>query len=81
MEVRHQDNTTFYVGAEVVANLPEDEVDVVLPWNRVSRHPGGRVSRPGDGHLLPGQEEDDPPVACGRVQQSHVVRAVKDEAQ
>lgn len=66
---------TFYVGAEVVADLPQDEVDVVLPRDGVGRHAGGRVGRPGDGHLLPGQEEDDASITCGRVEQAHVVGA------
>lgn len=66
---------TFHVRAEVVADLTQDEVDVVLPWNRVGRHFGGRVGRPGDGHLLPGQEEDDAAVARRRVEQTHVVGA------
>lgn len=67
---------TFHVRTEVVADLPQDEVDVVLPRDRVGRHVGGRVGRPGDGHLLPGQEEDDASVACRRIEQTHVVRAV-----
>ena len=65
---------TYYVRAEVVADLIQDEVDVVLPRDWVCRHVSGRVGRPGDGHLLPGQEEDDTTVACRRIEQTHVVR-------
>lgn len=71
---------TFYIGAEVVADLPQDEVDVVLPRDRVCRHLGGCVGRPGDGHLLPGQEEDDAAVARRRVEKAHVVGAVRSES-
>lgn len=73
--------STFYVRAEVVANLPQDEVDVVLPRDGVSRHAGGRVSGPRDGHLLPWQEEDDTSVARRWIQQTHVVRAVGKKKQ
>ena len=65
---------TLHIRAEVVAHLCQDEVDVLLRGDGMSRHAGGRVSRPGDGHLLPGQEEDDTPIAGGGVQQTHVVR-------
>lgn len=44
-------------------------------------HAGGRVGRPGDGHLLPGQEEDDTSVTCRRIEETHVVRAVGQEIQ
>lgn len=39
----------------------------------------GAVRGPCDGHLLPGQEEDDSAIAGGRVQQPHVVRAGREE--
>lgn len=66
---------TNHIGAQVVADLPEDEVDVILSGDGVGRHTGGGVCGAGDGHLLPGQEEDDTAVAGGRVQQAHVVWA------
>ena len=71
--------STFYVGAEVVADLPQDEVDVVLPRDGVSRHAGGGVGRPSYGHLLPGQEEDDASVTRRWIQKTHVVRTVGGE--
>ena len=66
---------TFHVRAEVVADLFEDEVDVLLGGNGVGGDVGGRVGGPGDGHLLPWQEEDDSPITGGGVQKAHVVRA------
>lgn len=66
---------TFHIGAEVVPDLAQDEVDVLLHGHGVGRHVGGRVRRPGDSHFLPGQEEDDTPVAGGGIQKTHVVRA------
>lgn len=66
---------TFNVRAQVVANLPEDEVDVVLSWNGMSGHTGGRVRGPSNGHVLPGQEEDDTTVTGCWVKKTHVVGA------
>ncbi|KAF3857470.1 hypothetical protein F7725_009329 [Dissostichus mawsoni] len=63
----------------VVADLPQDEVDVVLPRDGVSRHAGGGVGRPSYGHLLPGQEEDDASVTGRWIQKTHVVRTVGGE--
>lgn len=72
---------TFNVRAEVVADLSQDEVDVVLPRDGVGCHAGGRVGRPGDGHFLPGQEEDDTSVARRRIEQTHVVGAAAQKIQ
>lgn len=68
---------TFHVGAEVMPDLAQDEVDVLLHGDGVGRHVGGRVRCPGDGHFLPGQEEDDTPIAGGGIQEPHVVRAAR----
>lgn len=76
LEETKEDVSTFYVRAEVVAHLPQDEVDVVLPRDWVGRHVGGCVGRSCDGHLLPGQEEDDTSVTGGRIEQTHVVWTV-----
>lgn len=75
------DSPTFHVRAEVVADLSKDEVDVVLSRDGVGRHFGGCVCRPGDGHLLPGQEEDDTSVARSWIEQTHVVRTVGQKIQ
>lgn len=58
---------TDNVRAQVVADLPQDEVDVILSGDGVGCHAGGRVGGTSDGHLLPGQEEDDTAVAGCRV--------------
>lgn len=44
-------------------------------------HAGGCVRRPGNGHVLPGQEEDDPTITGCWVQKTHVVRAGGDQEQ
>lgn len=72
---------TFHVRAEVMSDLAQDEVDVLLPGDGVGRHVGGCVCCPGDSHFLPGQEEDDTPIAGGRIQKPHVVRAARYSVQ
>lgn len=68
---------TFHVRAEVMSDLAQDEVDVLLHGDGVGRHVGGCVCCPGDSHFLPGQEEDDTPIAGGGIQKPHVVWAAR----
>lgn len=44
----------------------------------MSGHTGGRVCCPSNGHVLPGQEEDDATVAGCWIKKTHVVRAGVD---
>lgn len=69
-------SSTFYIRAEIIADLPQDEVDVVLPWDWVGCHTSGGVGCSGDGHVLPRQEEDDTTIAGGWIEETHVVRTV-----
>ena len=64
------------VAGEVVLDLAEYELDVTLAGPGAGGDRARSVGGPGDGVTLPGQEEDDPAVTGGGVQQAHAGRGV-----
>lgn len=45
----------------------------------MSAHTGWSVCGSSNGHVLPGQEEDDTPITGGRIKKTHIVRAGVDQ--
>ena len=75
-KLSNKPNLTLNIWREVVLDLVEDELDVLLRRGGAVRDLAWSVCGASDGDAQPRQEEDDPAVAGGRVEEAHAGRGV-----
>lgn len=68
--------THLHILVQIVLDLGQDELDLILGRDGSVCDVARGIRGAGNRLALPWQEEDDATIRCGRIQQTHLVRAV-----